>query len=83
MPNFLEIVKKLDDKKAFERERRIRGFIPDSLVNLLVMKSISCGDDVVDIWLGFVDFIEEHLGIDDWTKEENDMLEGWFESYAS
>ena len=82
MPNFLDIVRNLDDKKAFEIERRNRGFIPDSLVDRLVMKSMMGGEDVVDLWLGFTDFIRDHCQVDDWTLEDNDILEDWFESYA-
>ena len=82
MPNFLDIVRNLDDKKAFEIERRNRGFIPDSLVDLLVLKSMMGGEDVVYLWLGFLDFIRDHWEAVDWTLEDNDILEDWFESYA-
>ena len=82
MPNFFDIVRNLDDKKAVERERRNRGFIPDSLVDRLVMKSMMGGEDVVDLWLGFTDFIRVHWQVEDWTLEDNDVLEDWFESYA-
>ena len=82
MANFFEIVRKLDGKRAFEIERRNRGFIPDSLVDRLVMKSMMGGEDVVDLWLGFTDFIRVHWQVEDWTLEDNDVLEDWFESYA-
>ena len=82
MPNFLDIVRNLDDKKAFEIERRNRGFIPDSLVDRLVIKSMMGGEDVVYLWLGFLDFIRDHWEAEDWTLEDNDILEDWFESYA-
>ena len=82
MADFFDIARKLDEKRAFEIERRNRGFIPDSLVDRLVMKSMMGGEDVVDLWLGFTDFIRDHWQVDDWTQEDNDILEDWFESYA-
>ena len=48
----------------------------------MVLKSLMSGEEVVDLWLGFLDFIREHWGILDWTEEDNDMLGDWFESYA-
>lgn len=82
MPNFTEIARANERQKEFENERRNRGFIPDNLVNLMVLKSLMSGEEVVDLWLGFLDFIKEHWGVLDWTEEDNDMLEDWFESYA-
>ena len=82
MANFFDIARNLDEKKAFEIERRNRGFIPDSLVDRMVMKSMMGGEDVVDLWLGFVGYIRKHWGVQDWTLEDNDVLEDWFESYA-
>ena len=82
MPNFFETARKYEKQKAFETERRNRGFLPDSIVNKMVMKSMMGGEDVVDLWLGFVDFIRKQWDVQDWTLEDNDMLEDWFESYA-
>ena len=82
MPDFIGIARANERQKEFENERRNRGFIPDNLVNLMVLKSMMSGEDVVDLWLGFVDFIRVHWGVLDWTEEDNSMLEGWFESYA-
>jgi|TARA_B100001741_G_scaffold291304_1_gene271382 hypothetical protein len=82
MPDFIGITSANERQKEFENERRNRGFIPDSLVDRLVMKSMMGGEDVVDLWLGFVDFIRDHWDVDDWTLWDNDILEDWFESYA-
>lgn len=82
MPNFFEIVKNLDVKKELEKERRNRGFLPDSLVDRLVICSMMSDKDVVQIWLDFVSHIRIQWGIEDWTLEDNDVLEDWFESYA-
>ncbi len=82
MPDFIGITSANECQKEFENERRNRGFIPDSLVDRLVMKSMMGGEDVVDLWLGFVDFIRDHWDVDDWTLWDNDILEDWFESYA-
>ena len=82
MPSFFDIGKSIDDKKAFEIERRNRGFIPATLVDLLVIKSMTSGDDVVDIWMGFLRHIVKQRGANDWAQEDNSTLEDWFESYA-
>ena len=75
--------KNLDDKKRdFEKERRKRGFIPNSLINLIVLKSVENKQDVVDIWIEFLEYINNHWGVDNWIVEDSDLLEDWFESYA-
>ena len=82
MMNLSEIVKNLDVKRELEKERRDRGFLPDSLVDRLVICSMISDKDVVQIWLEFVSHIRIQWGVEDWTLEDNDVLEDWFESYA-